>query len=340
MANFVVDFETDRGYQVLNQIAAKHSLPAYVLIESTAKLASEDSRHSCAILSPEPRFPTNTKAACWLSHAYYLQQIDKLSSEDKQKAEKFLRRKAAFWDITEDVERLVAREAEVIKTASHCDERFPLRNPEEVKAAANWLLTAYRTKQAKQLPVADRIELAGRLLDHGAALHCSAADVETLYKAACLRGCYSGKRVAEKLASCVLLQPHMPASKLASVFSSMYGNAMQSQHKTAAMLCDKYRVFGDEPAELALAVDTAEDVYVFPSGSVVTKKAIDAFQHPEIGIYYGETLTLNKTAFSTAIADMQAENANKFEKLMHDAGVNFVVRRPIENHALDFSLLR
>ena len=337
MADFVVDFETDRGYQVLNQIAAKHSLPSYVLIESTSKLAGDDSHHSCALLAPEPRFPTDSKAACWLSHAYYLQQRDKLCTEDQQKAERFLQRKAAFWDITDDVYKLVEREAEVIKTANHCDEKFPLRSTDEVKAAASWLLTAYRDKQAMQLPIAERIDLAHRLIDSGAAFFCTSDETSLLYKAACLRGCYSGPKVAAKLSASVKLQPHLPASKLANVFNNMYGSAMQSQHKVAAMLCDKYHVFGDSPAELELAVDTAEDVYVFPSGSVVTKAAADAFEHVEVKLHREETTSLSKVAFSNLMSQMQDETVNRFERLMHDSGVNFVARRPIQNYALDFS---
>jgi len=340
MADFVVDFETDRGYQVLNQIAAKHSLPPYVLIESTSKLAGDDSHSSCALLAPEPRFPTDSKAACWLSHAYYLQQRDKLCREDQQKAERFLQRKAAFWDIAGDVAKLIEREAEVIKIANHCDEKFPLRNTEEVKAATNWLLAAYRDKQAMQLPIVDRIDLAQRLLDSGAAFFCSPEDTAMLYKAACLRGCYSGPKVAKKLASCVRLQPYLPASKLAAVFDNMYGMAMQSQHKTAAILCDKHRVFGDSPAELELAVDTAEDVYVFPSGSVMTKAAMDSFDHPEVILHRQETGRLSKVSLSSMVQDMQADTIGKFERMMHDSGIDFVVRRPIENYALDFSLIR
>lgn len=340
MADFVVDFETDRGYQVLNQIAAKHSLPPYVLIESTSKLAGDDSHGSCALLAPKPRFPTDSKAACWLSHAYYIQQRDKLCREDQQKAERFLQRKAAFWDIADDVAKLVEREAEVIKTANHCDEKFPLRNTEEVKAATHWLLTAYRDKQAMQLPIAERVDLAQRLLTSGAAFFCDSEDIATLRKAACVRGCYNGPKVAAKLASCVRLQPYLPASKLAAVFGNMFGMAMQSQHKTAAILCDKHRVFGDRPAELELAVDTAEDVYVFPSGSVMTKAAMDAFEHPEVILHREESTRLTKVSLSSMIEDMQADTVGKFERLMNDSGIDFVVRRPKDSYALDFSLIR
>jgi len=336
----VFDFASDTGYQLFNKIAVKHALPNYVLVQNTAKLADDDSLHSCAMLSPTPRFPTHSKAACWLSHAYYLQERDKIAAEDRERIEKFLLKKAAFWDIMDDVEMMIAREAAVIKQASEQSEAFPLRTDEEQLAAATWLLDGYRKKQAHAVPINDRISLAGRLLDAGIESQLPANDAELLWKAACRRGCYDGRLVAEKLAASVVLQPYLPAAKLAAVFDKLVGMAMQSQHKTAAIACDKHHVFGDAPAELELAVNTGEPVFVFPSGSVATKRAVDAFRHKEERILRAESGRLSKVAFSTLMGDLADETADKMESVMRNAGISFVTRAPRSTSAVDFSLIR
>lgn len=336
----VFDFASDTGYQLFNKIAVKHALPSYVLVQNTAKLADEDSLHSCAMLAPTPRFPTHSKAACWLSHAYYLQERDKIAAEDRDRIERFLLKKAAFWDILPDVQAMIEREAAVIKQASEQPEAFPLRTDEEQLAAAKWLLDGYRQKQSHAVPIRDRISLAERLVDSGVASQLPAGDSELLWKAACRRGCYDGRLVAEKLAASAVLQPYLPAAKLAGVFDKLVGMSMQSQHKTAAIACDKHSVFGNAPAELELAVNTGEPVFVFPSGSVVTKRAMDAFRHKEEKLLRAETGRLAKVAFSTLMGEMADETADKMETVMRNAGIAFVTRAPRSTSAIDFSLIR
>jgi len=336
----VFDFASDTGYQLFNKIAVKHSLPNYVLVQNTANLADDDSLHSCAMLAPTPRFPTHSKAACWLSHAYYLQERDKIATEDRERIEKFLLKKAAFWDIMGDIETMIEREAAVIKQASEQPETFPLRTSEEQLAAATWLLDGYRKKQSHAVPISDRIDLAGRLIDSGIESQLPTNDAELLWKAACRRGCYDGRLVAEKLAASVILQPYLPAAKLAAVFDKLVGMSMQSQHKTAALACDKHRVFGDSPAELELAINTGEPVFVFPSGSVITKRAMDSFRHKEEQLLRAEAGRLSKVAFSTLMGDLADETADKLEGVMRNAGVSFVTRAPRSTSAIDFSLIR
>lgn len=339
----VVDFRTDAGHQMLNQIAAKHELPAYVLTvpvpstgdsdDGTSKLASEDSNssYSCALLQPQPRFPTDTKAACWLSHAYYIQQMDKLSREEQQSVERFLRGKAAFWGIESDVHNIVVREAEVIKQANTCNDAYPVRSQDEATAASKWLLAVYREKRASQIHIEDRIDLASRIVDYLPA-SLSADDESLLWKAACRRGCYNGNKVAGVISTAMQSRVGDKVHKLAKTISQLTGRALQAQHKAAAIACDQFNVFGDQPAELALAVDTAQPVVILPSGSVVTKEAADRFRSVDTVLYREEKGHLDKLAWSAVLSSMDEETADQYEQRMADSGVPFVTRHLPDLH--------
>lgn len=322
---------------MLNQIAVKHTFPSYVLVENTKKLASDDSQTSCAVLVPQPRFPTDGKAACWLSHAYYLQQRDKLSAAERERAERFLHKRAAFWDIVDDVRKLVEAEVEVIKQASVSEERYPLRNPQEVVEATRWLVSAYQRNKLGSISLLKRVDLAGRLLDAGAELIGDKTATDILWRASCRRGCYDGRLVAGKIAEAIRHQTGIPATRLGEACERLLGAAMQSQHKMAALLCDKLSVFPDQAAELAIATETTEPVYFFPSGSVVKQADVDAFDSREMKIHLRDKLRIGKIAAST-VDDMSADVMGKMEKEMDNAGVSFVVRKPREVKALkDFN---
>jgi len=337
MANLLVDFVNDHGHQMLNQIAVKHTLPLYVLVENTKKLASDDSQTSCAILAPQPRFPTNGKAACWLSHAYYLQQRDKLAADRREQVERYLHKRAVFWDIVGDVRKLVETEVEVIKQASATNERYPLRNPQEVVEATNWLVSAYQRNKLGSISLLKRVELAGRLLDAGAERIGDKVASDILWRASCRRGCYDGRKVAAAISQAIKHQTGIPAARLADACGRLIGQAMQSQHKVAAVLCDKLAVFSGIAPELALASDTSEPVYIFPSGSTVKLADMDAFASREMKLHLRGTLRIGKVSAST-VDDMQDGVMGKMEAEMDNAGVSFVVRKPRELKAMkDFS---
>lgn len=279
MSQPIIDFASDTGRQLLNRIAHKHRFPAYVLAASPDSLTPDSSSPDWTKFAqyyPQPRLSYCNPAATWLSCAYFAEQQEQLDPVTRQKIASRLQRAAQLWDIEADVQQIHDREQQLIKQAAETEERYPLRNAAEIEAAAQFLLREF-DKQASERRIGceDRVDLAGRLVDAG-------CQHERVRRAACRSGCYDAAKVASKLQAAAerskVADERLP--QLIRLVSQLEPQAMQQQQKTAAIIADQLGCF-EEPAELAISVNTIEPVVFLANGCVVKQADL---QHVSPGL--------------------------------------------------------
>ena len=268
----LVDFTNDEGRQLLNKIAIKHPVPDYVLACDPDELNVKLAGAQVAVVSPQPALPCHNKAACWLSHAYYLEQRDSLDSSTQAKIERHLAKQAKFWGIATEVEEMVVREGELMKQAAYTEELYPVRNLEEAQQASQWLMDNYASGEYTKIAIEDRVDLAGKLLDaegeFGYYLNTEVRD--TLRKAAGREGCLDGSRLASQFSA--VADPY--ASKFAAAVALLRGEQLQRLHGPLAKSAEQLGVFAG-PAELGVSGDAViANPVEFPSGTIFSANDI------------------------------------------------------------------
>lgn len=270
MAIKLIDFSSDSGRQLLHKIAVKYAIPNYVKTASTDSLElNSEVGSDCAILSPTRKLPCHTKAACWLSHAYYLEQRDHIDSAILPQIERYLAKRAAFWGIEDDIKQLAIREVELIKQACESDEKLPVRTVQEAYEAKDWLLGQYTDTPEFEVPYAERRKLASKLIDYADAepeFMPFRDELATLKKIASVGGCYDGSKVAKSLED----TKNPIAIKLAEGVRDLRGDDLQSFHSQLVEVTEKFAVFKVAP-ELILAPDQPFPVVTLSNGAVYSK---------------------------------------------------------------------
>lgn len=156
------DQSADTNYVKFHRYAKTYHLPEYVKTAEVANIglpvpgefARELPVSSFADPRGKGRFPCHTKAATFVSWLYWLNHKADFPEKIAHLIENGLRAKAAYWNISVDVDQLEKEHAKLHKE-SETDEtdddfalvesdygrktrQYPLRNALEVKAAAAW----------------------------------------------------------------------------------------------------------------------------------------------------------------------------------------------------------
>ena len=166
----------------LYRLRSLYTPPPWVKAASEEALKGDgDMPAGCYADPAGRRYPVHTRAATWLSTAYFLDKVASLDAAYRDRVGESLSRMADYWAISGPVASLTE---EVIKAsgerqAALADDDFalvervgdgpvgrcyPLRNAEEVKAAAAWLVR-YRD----EFPLVDRRTIAGKIMAKAAA---------------------------------------------------------------------------------------------------------------------------------------------------------------------------
>lgn len=267
----LIDLRSDTGRQLLNKIAGKYRCPAYVLAASVDDMSTPEPGNETkfAAYNPTASLPYWSPAATWVSYAYLREQQGSIPQQEYTKIAGRLRTAADHWGITADLDAIDGTEARLVKEASESAERYPVRNAKEAAAAREFLLAQLSLPRSERtISCDDRIKLAGVLVDHG----CTD---EPLVRASCRVGCYDSRKVAKLLRTALdnrdTSQPATPtdlAARLSSAVAAMPPAVLQRKQAQLAVFADEAGLF-EQPAELALSVNTVDPVVVMSNGSVV-----------------------------------------------------------------------
>lgn len=201
-----MDQTQDSSFTLLHEYTQLYGdLPSYV------KNASQEETLSPEGLTPTSyadmvgrKFPLHTKAACYISSMYFLENRDSLPIELRAPVANNLSKAAEQHGIVSDITKLVERSEELKKQAAYInpsdcmlpsENRYPMRNPEEVKQAGEYLM-----KYRAWFPLDTRIDMATRVLKRAEALGVELApDLNVSLQKRAGWGTYSPDEVCDQI---------------------------------------------------------------------------------------------------------------------------------------------
>lgn len=192
-----LDHTQDASRSEVHRLTQLYPPPAYVKTASHEQLFGPDDLPVHVHAHPAKKlYRSHSKAATWMSSCFFGEHRDRLHPDDAAMVERQLRKFAAYHQILPDVEELWGKIAEGHKTdiSKLSDDEFALvwlgednrkvrsytlRNPAEVKVAAEWFGRYYR-----EFTPEDRRQIAGRILKRAETLGVTLTEEDTLCKAA------------------------------------------------------------------------------------------------------------------------------------------------------------
>ncbi len=256
----VLDQSHDRLGVELYRLASIYEPPGFVKQASESTLRGEGEMPAQCYADQQGRlFPVHTPAATWTSSAYFLEKCAGLPRAYADGVGRRLLGMAQFWGILPQVEKLASEIAlsqrksdetlpddafalvEVLDDGSK-ERMLPLRNGEEVKAAAAWLVT-YRDA----FPFEDRQTVATRVLQKAAEHDANLAEYsDTLDRMAGFGGCAVKQARAAVVERAGLLARKDPeaAARLREVADAIGSPDRERYTKLAAVLDDVDRRTG------------------------------------------------------------------------------------------------
>lgn len=188
----LLEQSTDVSGQELFRLNAMYGLPDYVKEASAEQcLGGPQTPANAYADHRQPRqFPCHTKAATLVSWVSFLEKRSSMPSKLARNVEDRLRQLGAYHELTAEFARYQDKHAELYQ---HCESvlpdsafaivrtqedgskerHYPLRNTQEVKAAADWFLQ-YRN----HFEFNDRLTIADKILEKAAAFGASLGDCE------------------------------------------------------------------------------------------------------------------------------------------------------------------
>jgi hypothetical protein len=208
-----MDQVSDSGYTQLHEIHQLYGeMPEYVKSASVSETFSPQglTANSYADIIGK-RFPVHTKAACYVSALYFIENQSQLPKSAKALVADRISKVAKQHGIFDDIQKAVHRSSELAKQATAISDddyvipeerRYPIKNAAEVRAAASYL-DRYRS----EFPLKDRMDMAARVLRKAAELQVDLGDLEeSLHKQAGL-GTYDSREVANQLNFRMVMAP-------------------------------------------------------------------------------------------------------------------------------------
>jgi hypothetical protein len=257
MTRNLLDWSSDNGKQLFHQIKLQHDVPEYVTQvirdeERHDKLASaKASPNHFAVPHPEPRFPCHSKAAAWLSAAYFAKQVDDMSDTQRKVGETFLVKQAAFWGIASDVAKLLSNEIDQMKKAASYDTIVPVRNSEEVRAAAEWLKDNAAALGAEH-GLSYVVKVAECVLDAVDRMNVSGVHKDRLTKLAAKGGCHNAKKVASIIANMDILPEYRDTRR--AIISTVNGMSSGELHTEHVKIAEAMAIMAKNPCQDFLTI--------------------------------------------------------------------------------------
>ena len=322
----LVDWVSDSGRQIFHAVKIKHAAPAYVesvLAEladdtssktATAKLGSGYvDPNDYAIVAPKPMFPCNSKCATWMSAAYYMEQRNNVPADIQHKVERHLMKAASFWQITDDIQKIIETEADLMVKQASYDTSIPLRNDAEVKAAAEWLCRHDINLTASQ-GVDQVVKMASDILDVAEKrdVMLSQSQTDKLGKLACTAGCYNGRKVASVIRGIPVADEDVSTrNAIADVAEDMFGDELQSLHYKMATVLEPMCIDRNRNVIVDLAPDRDVSVVKLANGAVIDPSSIVDFTEADWA-FVGK---VSEDSLSGAPADLESLNYEQASRL-------------------------
>ena len=172
-------------------------IPSYVKEASQAETLNPEGLSDASYADIiNRRFPIHTKAACYISSLYFLENRENIPNPTREVISNRLAKAAMQHGISDDITDLALRNEEIKKQAAYIDpqdcmlpeeSRYPLRNSAEIEKAAEYLL-----KYRAWFPLETRMDMANRVLDKAASFGVEfAPELDIALQKQAGRGTYS-----------------------------------------------------------------------------------------------------------------------------------------------------
>jgi hypothetical protein len=362
----IIDQSNDGSGVGLHSMTKLYAVPEFVKSASASSITGQG-----ADLPPNVygdtrnlKFPCHSSPATYVSMAYFLDQeksFGKIASAIKAR----ILRSADYFGIRGSIDELMAKHA---AAQSHSEEdlndsdfamvvkfetgnksrSYPLRNGDEVKAAASWI-----EKFAGDLNFHDRKVIASKILDKAAEFGANLSNAETLNK-------YAANGLVSRVKAANMLFDRAKALKTLNKDS----NVQELLAKTAQKVLEDKSSDMDKAASIIDAVDktyklkslgNASDLYSLSikqasdmlsdnvqltNGSVYKKAELDNINLDEIKGVFGEDfadrvssggLFVDSEKLAEELATFPRNDANLFDKLVGSLGVKTAYKQASGN---------
>jgi hypothetical protein len=257
----ILDQSGDLSFQEMIRIAKLYEFPEFAKHAELAEVVGPDQPHQnlYADVRTPLQFPCHTKAATFVSTAFFLEKQAQISPKVRPFIAERLEKFAEYWGIKNAVKALHARHTKLNKAAEYPDStyaivcvmdngekerRYPMRNALEVKAAAEWF-HSYLPEIRSQFGFLDRQTIANKILvkasEFGADINTHRDSLEK----------HAGKGVCVPTSAAKMIRDRVKAA------SRCTPEMAQSMQKLASMVEIRPTVFldPDSMSQLANTVD-------------------------------------------------------------------------------------
>jgi hypothetical protein len=313
--------------------------PGYVKAASHEQICGEPETLPQHVFAVPPRrlYPCHTKAATWMSALFFADKQALLPEHQRAYASQSIKKAAEFFGIAGDVAAVLTKVASGTPEAKIPDShyavvwtdaatqdthrKYPLRNGQEVKAAAAWLV-----KYRDEFVFTDRLKIASKIIERADALAQPLEERETLAKIAGYGHAPASDMAKAWEQRAGLLQASRPAfadeaRKMAAVIlANKAGSRDQATREKMAEMLDQFdtvtglRTYYDKglsrPEDVLFQVThkAATDFLAahveLPTGNVYAKSKLAALKLQTVRDWMGEELA---ESVKTAAGDVDVE---------------------------------
>jgi hypothetical protein len=310
------------------------------------------------------KFPCHSSPATYVSMAYFLDQEKSLGKVASAIKDRILRA-ADYFGIRADVDSLVEKHASqqshtendlsdsdfamVVKFENGTKNRsYPLRNHEEVKAAAEWV-----EKYASDLNFHDRKVIASKILEKSAEFAVRLPNEDTINKLAA-NGLVSRTKAASMLfdrakALKIIKKDPEIQEMLAKTAQHVLSSTFADMDKAASIIeaVDKqykFKSLGSASDLYSLSIKQASklvnDHVQLTNGSVYEKSALESIKLDELKDVFGNSfadrvssggLFVDAEKLAEELATLPRNDANLFDRLVDGLGVKTAYKQASSN---------
>lgn len=362
----MIDQSNDGAGVGLHNMTKLYDVPEFVKSASAAAITGQGSELPPNVYGDTRnlKFPCHSSPATYVSMAYFLDQEKNLGKVASAIKDRILRA-ADYFGIRADVDALVEKHASqqshtendlndsdfamVVKFENGTKNRsYPLRNPEEVKAAANWI-----EKYAADLNFHDRKVIATKILEKSAEFAVRLPNEDAINKFAA-NGLVSRTKAAGMLfdrakALKIIKKDPEIQEMLAKTAQHVLSSTGADLDKAASIIeaVDKqykFKSLGSASDLYSLSVKQASklvnDHVQLTNGSVYEKTALETIKLDELKDVFGESfadrvssggLFVDAEKLAEELVTLPRNDANLFDRLVDGLGVKTAYKQASSN---------
>lgn len=365
--DMIIDQVGDKSGVKLHSFNKLYDVPEFVKSASSAEITGSEKTLPSSVYG-DPRtlkFPCHTPSSTYVSLAYFLDQeksFGKIASSIKGR----ILKAGDYFGIRGELDSLIEKHASMQKHSEedlsdddfaivvkfetgHKTRSYPVRNSEEVKAAAEWM-----NKYANDLNFTDRKTIAGKILAKAAEFGVKLDNETNMIKFAA-NGLVSKTKVASMLfdrarALKTLKKDPEVQTMLAKTAQYILNNsAPEIMDKAAAIISSvdaeyKFNSMGSVNDLYSLTVKEASELVnghvQLTNGSVYKKAELESIKLDEIKDVFGEDfagrvssggLFVDAEKLAEELATLPRSDAGLFDKLVDSLGVKTAYKQASSN---------